>query len=606
MSRLLTISISRKEISTDFRRLYAPNPTETALVDVSKMFEVKIQYSGDHEVIRTDNYLVHHTMTRSCGNEELDTWARDLKLYPWVAIAAPLARSSPDGAFSGRLFSTLILPIPTKQPVHMHGLFAIAPDRARLGFEDLAVKWNEYMFKNRISAAWTKLLVHRSPLSWKTEGFGLWPHADLSHSDLWTRLDDWIIDRITADNLRVWNTISGCCVTLDEGFFSKSDANDTHYVKSLALIHMPVVVLEQNLLQKLEDRVNSHNKRLRLRSPTTVRQFVRNCNELISTLPRDVSASILEYCLLDAIDRDLKGELRTVLYDDLHGIRLWPTVSGALATVSSDGVLFLPRDTAEMQLFSGTRTPETLDINELTPNVRDVLRNDIAYLHVVMRFRALHDLTEDWPNMYRGVFQLGDTNELEQRARDSDPLIHSIWTWISLRLKEEKQKLPSSLNSTWIVPINDSRIRQISPSSNSALTLIIEKGEPLADILLEAASRTSLAASSLLDTDMMPADAVKFLRKKSKTRPDLRLTCQDSLETFVDWLAAGQQILHPASPQQKKLILKHLEKLVRDQTHSNHLSSGLAGQMRKLPLFSKTTSVAPYRYVHKRPLNTSD
>ena len=583
---------SRKELSLDFRRLYAPDPAETSPVDVSKMFEVSIKYSNAEGAWK-DSYLVHHTMTSSCGNKELDAWARELKLYPWVAIAAPLSRSSPDEAFSGRLFSTLILPIPTKQPVHMHGLFAIAPDRARLGFEDLAVKWNEYMFKNRISAAWTELLVHRSPLSWNAEGFGLWPRADSSHSDLWTRLDDWVIDRIIADNLRVWNAINGCCVTLDDGFFAKSGTQDAKYLTCLAKISMPVVVLEPEILQKLKGRVNIYNKKLRLQTPSTVRQFVRNCNECLSTLARDVSASILEYCL-DTTNSDLRDDSRTVLYGDLHGLRLWPTVSGTLAVVPPDGVLLFPRDAPEMQLFSGTRTDETLDIDELTPAVRDVLRNDITYCAVI-RFRALQDLIEDWPNMYQGAFQHGDTSELEQRARDLDPLIHNIWTWISLRLREEKQKLPSGLHSTWLIPINNSRIRQISPRSNSALTLIIEKGEPLADFLLEAVSRDPLAAPPLLDTDMMSPEAVKVLRKLSKTNPELRLTCQTSLETFVDWLAAGQQILRSLSPQQKKLIVKHLEKLMRDQIHSTHLLPGLASQMRKIPVFSKTTSVEPYK-----------
>lgn len=559
---------------------------------MSKMFEVDFQYSGPEGTL-TDKYLVHHTMTSSCGNEELDTWARDSKLYPWVAIAAPLARSSSDETFSGRLFSTLILPIPTKQPVHIHGLFAIAPDRARLGFEHLAVKWNEYMFKDRISAAWTDLLVCRSLLSWQAEGFGLWPRADLSHSDLWTQLDDWVIDRIVADNLKVWNATNGCCVTLDEGFFSKSGAQDTKYVTSLAQTQMPIVILELSLLQKVERRVNSHTKRLRLRTPTTVRQFVRNCNDRMLKLPRDVSASILEYCLLDASDSDLKGDSRTVLYSDLHGIRLWPTVSGTLAVVPSDGLLFLPRDAAELELFSGTRTSETVNVNELTPTVHGLLQNDITYLSAVIRYRALHDLIEDWPNMYQVAFQHGNTKAFEQRPAKLDPLIHSLWTWMSYRLKEEKSRLPSSLSSSWLIPINDSRVRQISPGSNSALTLIIEKGEqPLADFLLEAASRTPMAAPPLLDTGTMPADAVKFLRKNSKTSPDLRLTCQDSLETFVDWLSAGQQIIHSASTQQKKLVLKHLEKLVRDQTHS---SPALANQMRKLPIFSKTMSVAPYK-----------
>lgn len=556
------------------------------------MFDISFQYTGP-EGTQTDKYLVHHTMTSSCGNEELDAWARDLKLYPWVAVAAPLARSSSDGTFSGRLFSTLILPIPTKQPVHMHGLFAIAPDRARLGFENLAVEWNEFMFEDRISDAWANLLEYRNLLSWQAEGFGLWPRADIAHSDLWTQLDDWVIDQVIANNLKVWNATTGCCVTLEEGFFSESGAQDSKYVTSLAQLQMPIVILEHCLLQNVERCANDYNKRLRLLTPTTVRQFVRNCNDRMMTLPQDASASVLEYCLLDAINRDLKGVSRTVLYNDLGDICLWPTLSGTLAAVLSNRSLFLPRDTTEMQLFSITRPSKTLNVNKLTSTVYDLLQNDISYLGAVMRYRALHDLAEDWPNMYHVAFQQGSTNEFGQRARDRDPLIRSLWMWMSHRLKEEKQKLPSSLGSTWLIPINDSRVRQISPGSNSSLTLIIEKGEqPLADFLLEAASCTSIAAPPLLDTDTMPVDAVKFLRKKSQTSPELRLTCQDSLDKFVDWLAAGQQIVHSASPQQKKLILKHLEKLMRDQTH---FSPALASQMRKLPLFSKTMSVAPYK-----------
>ena len=64
--------------------------------------------------------------------------------------------------------------------------------------------------------------------------FGLWPRAELSHSDLRTHVDDWVIDRIIADKLKVWNATSGCCVMLDEGFFSKSGAQDTKHVTALS------------------------------------------------------------------------------------------------------------------------------------------------------------------------------------------------------------------------------------------------------------------------------------------------------------------------------------------------------------------------------------
>ena len=35
-------------------------------------------------------YLVHHLMYRSSGKTELDSWARSKKLFPWVAVGAPL------------------------------------------------------------------------------------------------------------------------------------------------------------------------------------------------------------------------------------------------------------------------------------------------------------------------------------------------------------------------------------------------------------------------------------------------------------------------------------------------------------------------------------
>lgn len=52
-------------------------------------FETSIQYSR-HADSWTDKYLLQHCMFRTCGDDELDAWAKDLKLLPWVAIAAPL------------------------------------------------------------------------------------------------------------------------------------------------------------------------------------------------------------------------------------------------------------------------------------------------------------------------------------------------------------------------------------------------------------------------------------------------------------------------------------------------------------------------------------
>lgn len=60
----------------------------------------------------------------------------------------------------------------------------------------------------------------------------------------------------------------------------------------------------------------------------------------------------------------------------------------------------LPRDDAEMQLFSRSRDTKTLDISKMSPTVRKSLLSDIGNLAAVMKFRGLEDLAIDWPVMY--------------------------------------------------------------------------------------------------------------------------------------------------------------------------------------------------------------
>ena len=46
-------------------------------------------YQEGAETISTP-YLVHHLMQKSSGNKDLVDWARTKKLFPWVAVGAPL------------------------------------------------------------------------------------------------------------------------------------------------------------------------------------------------------------------------------------------------------------------------------------------------------------------------------------------------------------------------------------------------------------------------------------------------------------------------------------------------------------------------------------
>lgn len=554
---------------------------------------MEIQYS-DLASSWTDKYLVQHTMTRSCGNKEVDDWARDLKLFPWVAIAAPLDVSSYQGNFSGRLFSTLRLPIITDQPVHIHGLFAIAPDRARLGFEDSAVKWNRFMFQERIAAAWAQLLVHRKSFSCYAEGFGLWPRADLLHSDLWAQLDAWTIDIVMQENMPVWNSMNGKCLRLSEGLFAKSDSHSAQYDSALARVHLPVVVIDEALLQKVTKGAVRHSKKLHMRTPSTVRWFLREKGS--SMVTRDVSLAVLEYCLLDALHSELKGSARIELYVDLYDTSIWPTMDGALVAVQQgEPALLLPRDESELALFAGSRTAETLDPNKVTTKVRQLLGNDIFNMDGLLRHRTMMDLKQDWPAIYPVKSEVEASSGMAQRLQGSELLIRDIWIWMCSRLKEEKGKLPLLLHDLLLVPVVDTSIRRLGPGVACPPTLIIDKSEPLAGLIQNLASCTPLMTPPILDCGFLTVDAVKLMRKQVESGTGLRFACQDHLESLVDWLAAGKEMLASMSPLQREELMKHLEILMRDQDYSNCSPIELTNQMKQLPIFKRSSAVAPFK-----------
>jgi hypothetical protein len=87
------------------------------------------------------SWIVHH---HSADLEEISeimskrlqsdvrTTLIEKKLQPRVSLAFPMPNHNSDTAISGRLFTFLPLPIYTGFPCHLHGLFALTPDRQHL------------------------------------------------------------------------------------------------------------------------------------------------------------------------------------------------------------------------------------------------------------------------------------------------------------------------------------------------------------------------------------------------------------------------------------------------------------------------------------------
>ena len=495
----------------------------------------------------------------------------------------------------GRLFTTLRLPMPTNLPVHIHGLFSIAPDRGRLSFvrgaDDPPTKWNTFMFTHCASLAWLKLLVHRSAISWREELFAFWPRTNFSPVEMWDKLDDAIIDSIIGSNLKIWNTFNGCCVDLEHGLFAIENSEAMTYRPALTEAHVPIAYLDELMFRKTEQRANLLSKKFRKLESSSVRHILRS--QGVPFLSHENASLVLEFCLLDAIKSDLEGSLRSTLYSDLQDISLWPTVSGTRSAPVKSGLL-LPRNTAEMQLFMKSRSGKTLELSHLSPTVQKILHKDIENLKSIVQFRGLEDLAEDWPVMYPIPITPGRSEPWVSRPAEHDDMLHKIWSWICERVHEGQPMTSALLNKLYLIPINFCRIRRYRLDSESRPVLVIEPGEFLFKPLVNLVSQEPRTAPPLLDIEVLTSGAVDLLRNNKDLCCYVSCTNVDHAEAFAGWLAAAKPLLSQASEDVKRNLLDHLEKITKGSNLPTGMSSVLVAYLRALPLYSKTSWPPPY------------
>lgn len=79
---------TKKQLPRDFIDLYASSAIRPSQ-DLFKIFEIAIEYTTKEEQTICE-YVVQHAMMASSGDGDMDKWARERKMFPWVAVAAPL------------------------------------------------------------------------------------------------------------------------------------------------------------------------------------------------------------------------------------------------------------------------------------------------------------------------------------------------------------------------------------------------------------------------------------------------------------------------------------------------------------------------------------
>ena len=577
----------RDGLPQDFLDLFARRSSDrNSLSTIRRSFQTNIHFENAHGSW-TDSYFMQHMFTPLTGDNQLDDWARERKLFPWVAIAAPLrVRASP---FNGKLFSTLSLHINTQQPVHIHGLFAIAPDRARLGFHERDVQWNNHMFGSCVAAAWADLISQQVSALPANGPFSLWPRCDITHKleDIWTSLDDLVLDLIIRKSSEVWRSTNGERVSFEQAYFVSDDNEDQAYCKAWEVIGLPGVILTPALFRTMHLRAEACKKLPRILKPSSARLHLRGRNLDLG----DAAALVLEFCLLDAIRG--QGSSKEIA-EDLYDLQIWPMLDGRIKAINRSTTALLPRNLAELELFRPSRASSTISLQRLSSQVSAVLEARIIFTDALVRYRDLNDLEIDWPRLYRVDEVAGYLPDVSKRDPNQDYQLRNVWAWIFERLSKQSDKIPATMNDLWLLPMRGMCIRRLVSKSSDSMVLILNDGSSLQALFNELPNQAESNTPPLLEPSALSATAVEGLKRLAAQAPDLGITTSERLGSFSYWLLYNKTLLRHFPETHKLLLLKHIEGLLRAQKSTMDLT-WLSTVLRQLPLYNRSHSATPYR-----------
>ena len=290
---------------------------------------------------------------------ELRAWAKEQQLIPWVAVAAQLPIPSTDKCL-GTLFTVLPLPLDTIQPIHMHALFSLSPDRARLHhLQDKSTQdtepaeWNDWLFKDGIPVAWAKLLCALARVHPFQPTFEKWPRIMDNKQDPLSHAVEKVIGIIGRESLALWPT--------DTGYVNSHDGLLAVGSESAALkdafreAKIPVAFVPKEL--------QSYAKavfKCRKISPANICAFLESERGSIVALGGKTKCKLLDYILSNS------GSC------NFGNLEIFPFEDGVFRSINGISA-FVHRDEFEKALFSKERD-RSIALENLSASTQRMLK----------------------------------------------------------------------------------------------------------------------------------------------------------------------------------------------------------------------------------------
>ncbi|KAH8668096.1 hypothetical protein BGZ60DRAFT_528433 [Tricladium varicosporioides] len=530
----LSIDIEIVGESIRSHKLQVSNATKSFLKDQAftfdYSFEAGIKYTSGNKTTLSQ-FVIHHTIQTGSMDSDVQSWMKENKQVPWVAIAARLPLEDLKvNSNRGTLFTILPLPISSHHPVHIHGSFQLSSDRAKLFHRrDRSLQdrnpglWNSLLLQELVPLAWVKILAYTATLFPSQPTYSTWP-LDIEDPsiELSSALDS-LLELIRQDSLPLWYSNVGY-KTVQQSLLA-TGAETNRLRKALNDAGVPVVYVPPSLQQKVSQIFGSQTL-----SPLSLYQHLKRENYVISSWKNQTKHNILEFMLSEA------G------FVDFVDLPIFPFEDDMYRSIGCEAV-YVHRNDREKDLFR-LDICRNLDVARLSINVQNLLIAGCqkpGLLPPSIRYRSASDFNDYcWRHIFPKKLIETDIISLSDEAaiftKDS-------WRWLR---EQQIDVLSTGVCALWLLPLTDGTFRKIKPTDTSSKIVHAPKGDvgdfmrELAEASLQKTSPIVVGtkASALLHVGFggLEPQSLSLLKDHQNFKPALLIESAENIVHFVSWL----------------------------------------------------------------------
>jgi sacsin len=531
-------------------------------------FEVAMEHKAKGESKKTI-FILHHSIQCGLMDETLRAWAKGQKYIPWVAIAAQVSvsqNSKASGMAKGSFFTVLPLPIATNQPVHIHGLFSISPDRARLyQLDDKSAqdrdpgKWNTFLFQSLIPAAWTKLLCSLADHYPGQPFFEKWPQTlDDTRDPLNNALEN-VVAIIGKESLPLWPTSIGHKAAANS--LLSRGAESVRLRTALQEAGAPIVFIPERLRDLSQKLFKG-----RILSPHSLCTFLRSVSAQINLWSNLTKHEILEYLFAEP------G------FTGYGGLDLFPFEDGTYRSVGETNT-FVHRNRLEEDIFS-LEGACNLNIQNFSASAQQALKRGCqnSNNHVGIRYRSARHLREYCMSfVFNDVAKEKDFVILNERAAATAAKIR---TWISDRgfCIEDPD-----ISCLWLLPVSNGSHRRIKPKEASSQVYFAPSGD-IGDLMRRFDAHMTSKPLPLLD--MGPLGLTSIDRRGQFMMSNLLIQDATRIVPLLQYLKRIWDLVEDITEKDRLLISRAVASYSPQELSSTELET-LIEVLRHIPIFQK-------------------